>query len=144
MTRFPLATRAFLIVALATGAAACDDPGPTAPTPVVPEPEYVTSTYSGVLDRNGAVTFPFAVTEAGTATATLTTVDPDNTVALGLTMGTWSGVQCAAVISNDNALENAQIVGTAASAGALCLRVHDVGLLSEPINFTIAIAHPGA
>lgn len=142
--RLPLLPRTFLAVALAAGATACDDPGPTAPVPDVPVVENVTSTYSGTLSRNGAITFPFAVTAAGTATANLNAVGPDNTVAVGLTMGTWNGVQCAAVISNDNARELAQIVGAAGNAGTLCMRIYDVGRLSEPITFTIAITHPGA
>lgn len=82
-------TRALVAVALATGATACDDPGPTAPPPVTPVVENVTETYSGILARNGALTFPFAVS-AGNATATLTTMVP-NTTAIGLSLGTWNG-----------------------------------------------------
>lgn len=142
--RLTLSTRVLLAVALAAGAAACDDPGPTAPPPPTQTAENVTSTYSGTLARNGAITFPFSVSAAGTATAVLNAVGPDNTVAVGLTMGTWNGVQCAAVISNDNATEFAQIVGSAGSSGTLCLRIYDVGRLSAPITFTVAITHPGA
>ncbi len=141
-SRLSLFPRTFLALALVTSVAACDDPGPTAPIPEVPVVETVTSTYTGILSRNGAITFPFRVESAGTATASLTEVGPDNTIALGLTMGTWNGLQCAAVISNDNALENATITGSAGSAGSLCLRVHDVGRLSTPITFTIRIVHP--
>lgn len=134
--------RTALALTLVAGAAACDDPGPTAPVIDIPVAETVTSTYSGTLARNGAITFPFAVSAAGVATASLTAVGPDNTVAVGLTMGTWNGVQCAAVISNDNALEFATITGSAGSAGTLCMRIHDVGRLSAPITFTIAVTHP--
>lgn len=133
-------TRALVAVALATASIACDDPGPTAPTPVTPVVEYVTETYSGVLARNGAVTFPFVVS-AGNATATLTTLEP-STVALGLSLGTWNGISCAAVISNDNAGQFTQLVGTAGQGGTLCLRIHDVGRLTAPIKFTVAVVHP--
>jgi hypothetical protein len=134
-------TRALVAVALATASTACDDPGPTAPTPETPVVENVTETYSGILARNGAVTFPFAVS-AGTATATLTGLLPDNTVAIGLSMGTWNGTACAAVISNDNATEFTQLTGTAGQAGTLCLRIHDVGRLTAPATFTVAVVHP--
>jgi hypothetical protein len=134
-------TRALVAVALATGATACDDPGPTAPVVNTPVVENITETYTGVLARNGAVTFPFAVSAAGAATATLTTLTP-NTVAVGLTMGTWNGVSCAAVLSNDNATEFSQLVGSAGSAGNLCIRIHDVGRLSAPLTFTVAVVHP--
>lgn len=138
--RFRL-TRAMTAVALAAGAIACDDAGPTAPVTETPVTETVTETYSGTLNRNGAVTFPFAVGAAGTATATLAGLTP-NTVAVGFTMGTWNGVACASVIANDNATEFAQIVGSAGSAGNLCLRIHDVGRLSAPLTFTITVKHP--
>jgi hypothetical protein len=135
-------TRALVAVALATGATACDDPGPTAPVVETPVVENITETYTGVLARNGAVTFPFAVSAAGTATATLTSVLPDSAVAVGLTMGTWNGVSCVAVISNDNATQFSQMVGSAGSSGTLCMRIHDVGRLSAPLTFTIAVVHP--
>jgi hypothetical protein len=138
-----LLPRTFLAVALAAGVTACDDPGPTAPVPDVPVFATITSTYSGTLARNGAITFPFAVAGSGTATATLNAVGPDNTVSVGLTMGIWNGAQCVSVIANDNAREFAQISGAAGAAGTLCLRIYDVGRLSDPITFTIAITHPG-
>jgi len=133
-------TRALVAVALATASTACDDPGPTAPTPETPVVENVTETYSGLLPRNGAVTFPFAVS-AGNATVTLTAILP-NTVAVGLSLGTWNGTSCAAVISNDNATEFTQLVGTAGQNGTLCLRIHDVGRLTAPATFTVAVVHP--
>ncbi len=133
-------TRALVAVSLAAASTACDDPGPTAPTPVTPVVVNVTETYSGILGRNGAVTFPFAVS-AGTATATLTTILP-STAAVGLSLGTWNGISCAAVISNDNATEFTQLVGTAGQNGTLCLRIHDVGRLTAPVTFTIAVVHP--
>lgn len=142
MRLFRTLLRTTLALTLAAGVAACDDPGPTAPVVEVPVVENVTETFSGNLGRNGAVTFPFAVSAAGAATASLAAVGPDNTVAVGLTMGTWNGVQCAAVISNDNALEFATITGSAGSAGTLCLRIHDVGRLSTTITFTLTVTHP--
>jgi hypothetical protein len=133
-------TRALVAVALATASTACDDPGPTAPTPDTPVVENVTETFSGLLARNGALTFPFAVS-AGNASVSLTALTP-NTVAVGLSLGTWNGVSCAAVISNDNATEFTQLVGTAGQAGNLCLRIHDVGRLTAPVTFTVAVVHP--
>lgn len=134
-------TRALVAVALATASTACDDPGPTAPTPETPVVENVTETYSGILARNGAVTFPFAV-KAGAATATLTGILPDNTIAVGLSMGTMTGGSCVAVISNDNAVEFTQVAGTAGLDGTLCLRIYDVGRLTAPVTFTVAVVHP--
>jgi len=134
--------RTAVAVTLAAGAVACDDPGPTAPVVETPVVENVTETFSGNLGRNGAVTFPFAVSAAGSATAQITAIGPVNTVAVGLTMGTWNGVQCAAVISNDDAREFSSMTGSAGGAGTLCLRIHDVGRLSSTITFTLTVTHP--
>jgi hypothetical protein len=130
---------ALLLVAAST---ACDDPGPTTPTDPNPEPTTFTETFSGVLSRNGALTFPFAASTAGTATATLASVLPDNTIALGFALGTWNGQSCQSVISNDNAIEFTQIAGTIGSAGVLCLRIYDIGRIATTTNFTITVVHP--
>ncbi len=138
--RLSRVTAALILAAL--GAAACDDAGPTAPVTETPTVQNVTETFSGLLGRNGAAVFPFEVFTAGSVTAQVASVLPDNKVAVGFTMGTWNGTQCAAVISNDNAVEFSQIVGSAGSAGRLCLRIYDVGRLSNPLTFTITVTHP--
>ena len=134
--------RALAALILLTAATACDDAGPTTPDDPDPDPTTFTETFSGVLSRNGALTFPFTATTNGTATATLASVQPDNTVALGFAMGTWNGQACASVISNDNAIEFTTITGTIGSAGALCLRIYDVGRVATTATFTITVVHP--
>ena len=136
------ALRGLAAILLLAGATACDDPGPTTPTDPEPEPTTFTETFTGVLNQNGAVTFPFSVTVAGTATATLASVQPDNTVSLGFAMGTWNGTSCQSVISNDNAVEFTQIVGTVGAAGSLCLRVYDIGRVATTARFTVYVIHP--
>lgn len=146
MRRFPTVparlSRVAAALILVAGAAACDDEGPTAPSTETPVTQNIVETFSGLLGPNGAVTFPFAVAASGTVTAQITAVAPDNTVAVGFTLGTWSGTQCAAVISNDNAIEFTQLVGSAGSSGSLCLRIHDVGRLSSNLQFTMKVTHP--
>lgn len=135
-------TRGLVAILLLAGATACDDPGPTTPTEPTPPPKSFTETFTGVLNQNGAVTFPFAVTVAGQATATLASILPDNTVPLGFAMGTWNGTACQSVISNDNAIEFTQITGTVGTAGSLCLRVYDVGRVKTTARFTVYVVHP--
>ena len=130
---------AFMLVAAST---ACDDPGPTTPTDPEPDPATFTETFTGLLNRNGAITFPFTALAPGTATATLASVLPDNTVPLGFAMGTWSGNTCNSVISNDNSIEFTQIIGSIGSAGLLCLRVYDIGRVATTATFTITVVHP--
>ncbi len=141
---FSRMTRVLVASVLATGAIACDDPGPTAPVTETPVVENVTETYSGRLARNGAVTFPFAVQTTGTLTLTLADLSSD-AAALGLSLGTWNGITCAAVIANDNAFKFTQVIGAAGSATGsteFCVRIYDVGRLSEPVTFTITLVHP--
>lgn len=130
---------AFVLVAAST---ACDDAGPTTPDDPDPDVTPFTETFSGILNRNGALTFPFNATAKGTATATLSSILPDNTVPLGFAMGTWNGTTCNLVISNDNASENTVIAGTVGSAGSLCLRIYDIGRVATTAKFTIFVVHP--
>jgi hypothetical protein len=132
---------ALMLVAVST---ACDDAGPTTPTDPDTTVTNFTETFSGSLSRNGAITFPFHATAKGTATATLASVLPDNTVPLGFSMGTWSALAqtCSAVISNDNTLEFMQITGTVGDAGDLCLRVYDLGRIATTAKFTLTVVHP--
>ncbi len=139
---FSTLTRALAAVMLVAASTACDDPGPTTPDDPTTDATTFTETFSGVLNKNGALTFPFRATAQGTATATMASILPDNTVPLGFAMGTWNGSGCQSVISNDNASEFTQIVGTVGSAGNLCLRVYDIGRVATTAKFTITVVHP--
>jgi hypothetical protein len=132
-----------LLVILATAAAGCDDDTPTAPTPPAPgTPLTFTETFTGVLNMNGAASFPFTAKTGGSVTATLTTIAPDPTIAVGLLLGTWTGSACQVVVPNDNALQGAVVPGTVTSAASLCVRIYDVGKVTTPVNFTITVVRP--
>ncbi|MEQ1757899.1 MAG: hypothetical protein ABL986_06235 [Vicinamibacterales bacterium] len=117
----------------------CDD-APTAPTPEVP---VITESFSGTLTINGAITHPFVVGTPAAVTATLTAVSPDNTIPIGISLGTWSTQfeTCQVVISNDLASEGRTIVGSAQTAGAFCVRAYDTGRLTEPTSYTLVVEH---
>ena len=135
-------TRGLAALVLVAASTACDDPGPTTPDDPEPDAPTFTETFSGVLSRNAALTFPFTAAAQGTATATLASVLPDNTLALGFALGTWNGQACQSVISNDNAIEFTTITGSIGSAGSLCLRIYDVGRIATTATFTITVVHP--
>src|SRR5258705_4950996 len=87
----PCGRRALAALLLASAAAACGSDTTTTPTPI---PTPVTETYNGTLSRNGAATYSFAVATVGlttSVTAQLSDVQPDNTIAIGLALGTWNG-----------------------------------------------------
>ncbi len=130
-----------LLTAVAVLAAVgCDSNTPTTPTPNTPVP--TTETFSGVLTPNGAQTFPFVTAQAGTVTATLTSLGPDPLAVIGISIGMSSGTTCQVVLSNDNSSQGAQIQGAVTGTGTLCARVYDSsGKLTEPVTFTIAVDH---
>jgi hypothetical protein len=71
--------RGVLVLALVAAAAtACSKSSPS--TPTTPTPTATTETFSGSLQINGALTFPFVVSQAGSATATISALDPDVTI----------------------------------------------------------------
>jgi hypothetical protein len=128
------------LLLLAPLAVACGDDStntPTAPTPVA-----VTETFSGTLTRNGGVTHEFVVQQAGTVTAKLTALAPDDTVTIGLNIGTWNGAVCAALLPNDKATLNTTVTGTAQNTGLFCTRVYDAaGSLTASTDYTIEVTH---
>ncbi len=135
--------RKLLVVVTALTIWACDDAGTTTtPTTPTTTPQTTTETFEGDLNPNGAKTFPFNAQAAGTITATLTSLGPDSTLKIGMSLGTWNGSACQIVLANDNAVQGSVVTGTASSAGSLCVRVYDVGDLVEPIAFVVTVIHP--
>ena len=132
--------RLLLATLVAASAAACSEDTITAPTPA----PIVTDTFTGTLTPNGAVTHPFNTAAAGTIKATLTTVAPDSTLKVGISLGTWNGTACQAVIANDAALQAAILTGTTTTRAALCVRLYDVGNLpaDTEVTYSVSVEHP--
>lgn len=141
----PFTSRGLGLLALllmAGAAAACgSDPYSALITPTTPT-TTTTDTFSGTLTRNGAATYPFATLQFGTVTVTLTIVGSDNTVAIGLGLGTWNGTSCQVVLANDQATQGNAIIGTVNAAGSLCARVYDVGNVVDPLPYEVQVVHP--
>ena len=119
---------------------ACDNGPSTGPSPNPGDP--VTETFSGTLTLNGAVTYPFNVSRAGSVTATVTAVDPSGSV-IGMQMGTWDTVTCTAVVSNNLASTASVLTANTSSSASLCLHVHDPNgvLTANPVNYTVTVVH---
>jgi hypothetical protein len=133
--------RGLLAGALLVPALGCEDTEvPTDPTP--DPPVTVTDTFNGTLNQNGAATFSFTVNTAGSVVATITSVQPDSTVGLGLSMGTWNGTTCQEVLANDNAAQGSQLTGQVSQGADICVRLRDVGKLTQPLTFTMTVVHP--
>lgn len=132
----PLCASALLVGTL--GAAACGNNSPV--VPVAPTPVQTTETFAGTLTINGGVTFSFT-SNRGAVTATLATVSPDSSVVLGLSLGVWNGITCAATLPNDNAVQGSTIYGTVNTTGSLCVRVYDVGKMPDALDFEVRVIH---
>lgn len=137
---FRLTLRALPLALLLAVFAACDDDEPS--TPVSPTPDPVTESFSGGLNVNGGATYTFTSNATGSMSATLTTVSPDSAV-VGFAIGTWNGTACSHLIAKDDAMQSSVLFGTVTSSSAsLCVRVYDIGRLTESISYTITVVHP--
>jgi hypothetical protein len=131
-----------LLLALALGQAACsEDIDPTIPSPDPGNP--VTETFTGTLTLNGADTHPFSASRSGTVTARIARLEPDATVTIGVSLGTWNGTQCQTVISNDSATLGTTVVGAADREGRLCVRAYDAaGTLPQATDYELTVVRP--
>lgn len=140
MARLTLSAAALAAVCCAT--ACSNDPFFTQPTDTSTPATEVTETFDGQLTINGAMAHPFAVGRVGAVTVRLIAVDPTD-VTIGLSLGTWNASlnSCQLIITNDAALGGATVVGSATVVGAFCVRVYDVGRLSQPILYSLSVTH---
>ena len=128
------------LIALALFAAACDNGPEVTPGPT---PVPVTDTFTGTITLNGAMSHGFAVSRAGAVRATITAIDPSGSF-LGFQLGTWSGVVCTAVLSNDAGTLSSVLSANTQSAASLCVKLHDPnGILTDKtVTYTVTVEHP--
>lgn len=135
---------ALAVAALSVGTAGCEETTPN--NPINPGPLPTTEQFSGSIGINGAIAFPFSTASAGTISLTLTTVTPDNTAIVGLSVGTWNGTACSVStgVFNDSAQQGITVTAAVSSAGFnnVCARVYDSGKLTAGINFEITVVRP--
>ena len=130
-----------LMAVLALAGIACDSGENTPTTPTTPGPT-ITETFAGTVTQNGAATFTFNTSVSGIVTATLKSIAPVATAQIGLALGTWNGVTCAVVLTNDRITAGLAVTGQVNAAGSLCVRIYDVGQLTETSTFEVVVVHP--
>jgi hypothetical protein len=130
-----------LLPLLVAGCGNDDADTPTSPTNPV---ATVTDTFTGTLVRNGGTSHPFPISSAagGDVTATLKSITPNAESLVGMSLGTWNGTACQAVIANDRATVSSSIIGRATTTGQLCLRIYDVGTITDPQDYEVEVVHP--
>lgn len=110
----------------------------------------VVETFSGVLNRSGGITHTFVTNSFGSVQLLLLAlerqyepVEGAEAPTIGISLGTWNGTSCSAVIAQDRATVSASVLGTANAAGMFCLRAYDAnGSLAGPTAYTIQVSHP--
>lgn len=132
----------FVFCAVVLVVAACgEDTTPTGPSTNT-TPTTVTDTFTGSINRNGAATHAFVASAAGTVSATLTSLGPNEEIVVGFGLGTWNGTVCTVVLARDQAVKTTVIYGNVNGSGELCVRVYDVGNVTEPTSYEITVVHP--
>jgi len=125
-----------MAAALATACGGVGDLPADSPT-VTP----TTENFTGSISKNGVAVFTFAEDIEGTITATLTTLSPQTDISLSFSLGTWDGSTCSVGVSNDAAITNTMLTGTAAP-GSFCVRVADgSGRVSDKENVSVTVVH---
>ena len=137
--------RAFLrtvMLAALVAAGGCDNElenqTPTQPAPTT------TETFTGSISVNGAMSHTFPIAAAGTVTATLTEVTPDNTISVGFALGRWNASSsfCEQIIPKDDAIQGQVLTGNVSGIGTLCARIYDTGKVTGTVDYTITVVHP--
>ncbi|MDP2390501.1 MAG: hypothetical protein Q8N52_09270 [Acidobacteriota bacterium] len=136
--------RVFKFVAVALplllAVSACDSVLDNIPT--TPDPVTVTETFTGTLNINGAATHTFFTSATGAVTATLTSLGETPPVQVGLSVGTYAGSSCSLIITNDKAVVTSVVTGVVTTlGGSLCVRIYDVGSLTESVPYEIRVEH---
>ena len=128
------------VLALALVGSACDN-GPE--TPTIPTPVLVTETFTGTVTLNGGINHGFSVSGPGPTTAEITAIDPAGSF-IGFQLGTWSGVVCSAILSNEAGTLASVLNGTTQSSASLCVRLHDPNgtLADKTVSYTVTVKHP--
>jgi len=142
MSRARLLLIALLVAPLA---AACDN-GPLAPTTdtttSTTATSPVTETFSSQLFVGGYAFRSFNAAKAGTSTVTLTSAGSSTSLKLGLGLGIpdVTGFGCLFTRSIETAAGGQ--ISASVDPGVYCVRVWDLGTLTQTINFTVTIVRP--
>jgi hypothetical protein len=131
-----------LVLSVATLGAACS--GDINEFPTTPDPVIVTETFTGTINVNGAATHNVFALATGPVIATLTSLGENAPSKIGFSMGTLATTgTCSAVLVNDFSVVNTSLTGTLTTlSGSLCVRVYDVGAMTEAATYTFTVTHP--
>src|SRR5262245_19352806 len=134
-----------VVVALCVLATACDEGTPGIVQPTV-NPATITDTFTGNVAPNSADSHAFVITLSGKIAVTLTAVGPPSTAEVSIGLGIPTGLACSLTLGDATTVTTTagstpQICGTILP-GTFCVVVYDVGRLTDPVDYTVTVAHP--
>lgn len=128
------------LVVIAALAASCGDT-PTTPTATATSP--VTASFSSQLSVKGTSSRSFTVPSRGSVTVMLSAISPSGTVVgLGVGIPRANGSGCLLTTSVETTAASSPQLAIEAAPGEYCAQIFDLGTLTDPISFTVAIVHP--
>jgi hypothetical protein len=137
----------FVVLLAASICAACGDDGTTM-SPSTTTPARSTEVFGGRLDVGGSQFYSFSVSQSGTTEITLLSLRPAGvatttlSVTVGLGLGAPAGTGCAlsSATTASPALTTQLTVTT--NPTTYCVKIADVGTLTDAVDYTIRILHP--
>ena len=133
---FRLISASVLVLACGVAAGCGDDPV-AAP---IETPISIDEIFTGTVNVHGASSHTFVTERPGQAIVSLESLAPDSAAVVSLIFGTWNGSYCQVVFVKDDATTGTNMIGNA-SAGSFCVRVADIGLLTEATTYSIKVTH---
>jgi hypothetical protein len=126
--------RRWAFVLVAAGAAACGN-STTAPT------TSSNDNFSSTLAVRGTATHTVTVVKAGTVTVTLDSIIPVAVVGVGFGLSNTTSGTCTVTTSMDTSGGTDQL-SSAVDVGTYCVRISDIGNLTQPSSFSMTITRP--
>lgn len=123
---------------LALGAVACSGNS----TSTTPTPPTTTDTFTGTVPVGGSDAHNFTVVQNSEVDVTLTAAAPPDGIVMGIGIGS-GGSPCtlfAQASAQTSAGTSVQLAG-GLSPGSFCVSVFDVGNQTDPVIYTVMVAH---
>jgi hypothetical protein len=128
-----------LLVAATLAGCGDDTPAVTSPTPT----GSTTETFTSSLLVRGSVWRLVTASTAGTLSATLTSASqPATVVGFGIGIRNGTGTGCLLHSAVTVPAGSAPQLSLPVDSGAYCVRIFDIGTLTESMGFTITIVRP--
>lgn len=110
--------------------------------PTGPSLDPVTETFASLLTVRGTASRTFTVRDTGTIALTLTDVAGGMIVGLGVGIPRADGTSCNLSQSVETTGGATPQITTTADGGSYCVKLFDVGTLSDAVSFSVTIVHP--